>query len=212
LKKAKKAKRLVVVLGKPGAGKDGLINEFVKMGYSCGHISPGQCGRDEKSKGSDLGMRMDAYQDAGILAPLELVEELIGPRVKMHKDKEVLFLDGFPRNMEQLPLLFKFEEEFGYDELHVWDVETSDRECVRRLVAAKRGRSDDGCPRKASYRIKEVFKNETLPVINFFEHGDGRHKVHFVRLSGEDMRAEASQYVRDFAHLWKLHCPFHHLI
>jgi adenylate kinase len=194
-------RKRVVVLGPPGGGKQTLIEAFGKKGFKYGQISPGEIGRKEKERGTDLGYRIAAYQDAGLLAPLEDIKELMRPWVKKYLDFPLMFLDGFPRNLEQKGLFFEFCDEYDFGAVEVVNVQTPLALCRERLVAAKRGRSDDGDPKVAEARLR-VFLKETTPVIDFFEHGDGKHRVHFNSIDGSDMEVRAPQYVDDFIDMW----------
>jgi len=196
-------KKRVVVLGAPGSGKQTFIDAFGKKGHQYGHISPGEIGRKEREKGSELGFRIEAYQQAGLLAPMSDIKELMCPWIEKYLEYSLMFLDGFPRNYDQIDLLFDLGKDYNFSSIEVIYVDTPPEICFDRLLSAKRGRSDDGDPGIAKARL-EVFKKETLPVIDWFEHGDGSHRLHFNSINGSDMENHAPKFVDDFVDVWGL--------
>lgn len=88
-------KKILLLIGMPGAGKSSIGKICEKNGYT--HISTSklitQAGYDIKSRN---------YSNA-------IVIELIKNAINAIKDKSTIILEGFPRNMNQLCLL---EQEF----------------------------------------------------------------------------------------------------
>ena len=116
--KKKKYKKKVVLLGYPGCGKNTFVKAF-RARYQCGHISPGDCGREEAKKGTELGRIIASYQERGQLITLDILRQLLRPKMELFKDENLLFKDGFPRNLLQVGLFFEFFEEYGFHSVDV---------------------------------------------------------------------------------------------
>ena len=70
------AKKIVFMMGGPGAGKGTQCKSLVKeFGYT--HLSTGDLLRSEVAKGSELGLKAKAVMDAGELVSDELVLNLL---------------------------------------------------------------------------------------------------------------------------------------
>lgn len=90
----------ILLIGKPGSGK-GTLSYALKQYDAIAHLSSGDMLREEIASGSTLGQEIASYIDQGHFAPEALVTAMIDGRMK-NTQKEVLLLDGFPRNVAQL--------------------------------------------------------------------------------------------------------------
>lgn len=102
----------IVLLGPPGAGK-GTQAKQISEKYSIPHISTGDIFRKNISEKTELGMKVQAYMDKGMLVPDELTIDLIKDRLGNEDCKNGYLLDGFPRTVKQAEALDLFLNEKG---------------------------------------------------------------------------------------------------
>jgi adenylate kinase len=100
------AKRKLIFLGAPGAGK-GTLAQTLCENEKLAHISTGDILRGEIQKGSELGMKAKHYVSTGGLVPDEIVAEMVAKRLKNPDCVGGFVLDGFPRTIVQAELLEK---------------------------------------------------------------------------------------------------------
>ena len=185
-------KRIVVLLGPPGAGK-GTQAAYIKEKYAIPHISTGEILRENIKNGTTLGIEADKYMHKGELVPDEVVIEMIAARIDSTKDRAGFLFDGFPRTVAQTTALEKMlnDRNMKLDSMLVLEVEHA--ELVKRLVARAdlSGRPDDKDPAVIENRI-DVYKEKTEPIINYCRergiyqpvNGMGSIEEIFERLSG----------------------------
>ena len=93
-------KQIIFVLGGPGSGKGTqckLLEE--KFGYK--HISAGDLLRNEKSKDTENAKLINNLITNGKIVPSHITINLILDEIDSC-DSNIILLDGFPRNMENL--------------------------------------------------------------------------------------------------------------
>ncbi|HBU27914.1 TPA: adenylate kinase [Candidatus Uhrbacteria bacterium] len=118
---------IILLLGPQGAGK-GTQGERLSavLGYPL--VGAGALLREEQLSGSDLGERIGAIIDAGNLVPADLITEMLGKRLQRADAKAGVLIDGYPRDTEQLRLMF---ERFIPDLVLV--LELDDQTAIERL-------------------------------------------------------------------------------
>ena len=84
----------IIVLGPQGAGK-GTQAQRIAGRAGAKHISTGDIVRAEIKSGSELGQKVQDYNDRGELVPDKIIVEMAKPYLD---DAESWILDGFPRN------------------------------------------------------------------------------------------------------------------
>ena len=87
-------KKLIFVLGPPGAGKGTMCDQLSDF-YNIGNFSVGQLLRETDNPTVEKCM-MKAK-----IVPIEITCEILMEAVKK-SNHEILLIDGFPRNMENL--------------------------------------------------------------------------------------------------------------
>ena len=171
----------LVILGIQGSGK-GTQSKLISEYYKLKHISTGDLIRDEIKRGNQ---DIKKYSDQGLLVPDGIVNKLL----EKHIPKDNWLLDGYPRNLEQAKLL----EKFGVDKVIFLKLSTSEvisrlanrfycKICkeayglnnmpvklgVCNLCGGNLGQRDDDKIGAIKARI-EVFKKETLPLLDFYK-------------------------------------------
>jgi adenylate kinase len=97
-------KRVVILLGPPGAGK-GTQATRLSAALSLPHVSTGDLFRENKAKGTALGKKAQEYMDSGKLVPDELVLDMLFDRIGRADCAKGCLLDGFPRTLPQAEAL-----------------------------------------------------------------------------------------------------------
>ena len=119
----------IILLGPQGAGK-GTQAQRLASKTGAKHISTGDIVRAEIKSGSELGQKVQNYNDRGELVPDEIIVEMAKPYLD---DAESWILDGFPRNEAQAKALDAALDEIGEDLDAVVALEAPDEALVERL-------------------------------------------------------------------------------
>jgi adenylate kinase len=90
----------VLLLGAPGVGK-GTQAKALMAAYGIPQISTGDILRANISKGTPLGKQAKALVDQGILVSDDLVNQMVGERLRQPDVERGYILDGFPRTINQ---------------------------------------------------------------------------------------------------------------
>lgn len=185
----------VVLLGPPGAGKGTQAVKLVDK-YNIPHISTGDIFRKNLKEKTELGLKAKEYMDKGLLVPDNLVVDIVKDRL-MEKDcSEGFLLDGFPRTVEQAEALEKELEKLNINLNGVINIDVKDEILIDRLTGRlvckscgatynakfnkpKQDKACDICEGELYTRdddkeetVKnrlEVYKNQTQPLIDFYE-------------------------------------------
>jgi len=171
-------KDVIVLFGKPGAGKGTRLDEFLE-GRESEFDSVGVSGllKKEVAEGTELGLKAKSYMDAGGLVPDELIITMVLNRLKT--SKKPVFLDGFPRTVPQAKAMLEagivptMVVEFILD-----DAINLKRLCHRvvctscntsyNLVGVKRPKVDGICDKCGGVLARRKDDNEDI-VLNRFE-------------------------------------------
>ncbi len=125
-------KRIVVLLGPPGAGK-GTQAELIVEKFSIPHISTGDILRGAIQEGTPLGKEAHAYMTKGELVPDELVIRLIEDRVQKPDCSDGALFDGFPRNEAQAEMFFTMKYISENSRIIAILIDLPDEEVIQRL-------------------------------------------------------------------------------
>jgi adenylate kinase len=127
----------VILLGPQGAGKGTQAQRLAdKVGAQ--HISTGDIVRAEIESGSELGKKVQEYNDRGDLVPDEIIVEMAKPYLD---DADAWLLDGFPRNEAQARALEEALDEIGEDIDAVVALEAPDDALVERLSGRRQSQA-----------------------------------------------------------------------
>jgi len=127
----------IILLGAPGTGK-GTQAEMIAGRYGIPQISTGDIFRSHISSGTELGLAVKSYIDAGRLVPDELTDSLIGDRLSRDDCAAGFILDGYPRTIPQANALDRFLSEGGRRINLVASIYVPDETVVTRL-SGRRG-------------------------------------------------------------------------
>ena len=94
----------IIFLGAPGSGKG---TQAAKVARELGlvHIASGNMFRQAIERGNDLGLKVKAHMEKGVLVTDELAVQVVLKRVSAPDCHAGVILDGFPRNQNQAEAL-----------------------------------------------------------------------------------------------------------
>ena len=127
----------IILLGPQGAGK-GTQAQRIARQTGAKHISTGDIVRAEIKSGSELGQKVQDYNDRGELVPDEIIVEMAKPYLD---DADAWILDGFPRNEAQARALDAALEELGVELDAVVALEAPDEALVTRLSGRRQSQA-----------------------------------------------------------------------
>ena len=127
--------KVIILFGKPGAGKGTLIAKITESDENWRVLSTGGALRKAVSDGSETGMKAKSYMEAGKLVPDEVVVKCVQDALASIESEaegiEGIILDGFPRNIAQVEAMSKL----GIIPTKVLDLNVSDEVVVKRLTS-----------------------------------------------------------------------------
>jgi adenylate kinase len=171
----------IILFGPPGAGK-GTQSEKIIDKYKLTHIATGDLFRKHLGEGTDLGKLAQKYMDEGNLVPDEVVIGMVDEKIKETKNSSSGYIfDGFPRTVPQAKALDTLLNEKGEKIAGMIALDVPEEELKSRIKERGKtsGRADDQNEAKIENRIK-VYKDETLPVANYYD-SEGKYvKIHGV--------------------------------
>ncbi len=119
----------IILLGPQGAGK-GTQAQRLSEKTGAKHISTGDIVRAEIKSGSELGQKVQDFNDRGELVPDEIIVEMAKPYLD---DADAWLLDGFPRNEAQAKALDDALRDLDIELDAAVALEAPDDELVERL-------------------------------------------------------------------------------
>ncbi|MCM8830548.1 MAG: nucleoside monophosphate kinase [Candidatus Omnitrophica bacterium] len=99
-------KRILILLGPPGAGK-GTLGGYLSKEWNIPIVSSGDILRENLKKETDIGRKAKKYVESGDLVPDEIIIEMIGKELCNSIYNNGFILDGFSRTIEQAKMFDK---------------------------------------------------------------------------------------------------------
>ena len=118
----------IILFGPQGAGKGTQASRLSEK-TRAEHVSTGDLVRAEIKGGTELGKKVQEYNDRGKLVPDEIIVEMAKPRL----EGDNWILDGFPRTEGQAKALDEALDEVGAKLDKVVALEAPDEDLVKRL-------------------------------------------------------------------------------
>ncbi|MES2774374.1 MAG: adenylate kinase [Bacteroidota bacterium] len=158
----------IILFGPPGSGK-GTQSEKLITHYGLKHLSTGDLLRKEMKEGTPLGLEARSIMDKGQLVPDEVVVGMISSALDANPDVPGFLFDGFPRTVAQARALDNLLDLKKTAIDAVLFLKVNEEELISRLIhrAETSGRTDDADP-EIQRRRQQVYKNETLPVAEYY--------------------------------------------
>jgi adenylate kinase len=156
-------KKVVFVLGGPGAGKGTICSKIVST-YGYTHLSTGDLLRAEVARQSKLGQYVNDLMVEGQIVPQEIMMKLLIDAMNNSGGNRFL-LDGFPRSMEQAQ---QYEAIMGKPSAVLY-LELPESVMKERLLSrgATSGRADDN--EATILKRFESFKQISFPVVDYYK-------------------------------------------
>lgn len=169
----------IVLFGPPGAGK-GTQSEKMIERYNLTHVSTGDLLRKHICECTKLGKVAQKYIDEGKLVPDDLVIDMVEDKIDSAKNTRGFIFDGFPRTVHQAEALDQLLARKKLSITQMVALQVDDQELINRLLERGKtsGRSDDNLE-KIKTRI-EVYKHETIPVIDYYKNQGKYDPIHGV--------------------------------
>lgn len=192
----------LILLGPPGAGK-GTQAKRLEEKFGLCQLSTGDMLRAEMAAGSDLGKKVKAIVDSGILVTDEIMIELISTRIEHADCKNGVIFDGFPRTVAQAEALDKMLTEKGRPLSAVIELKVDENALVNRLhnriaqtkASGQPARADDN--EETLRKRLTIFRDQTAPIIPYYKNKgmlqtiDGMLPVEEVAAEINDILAKA---------------------
>jgi adenylate kinase len=159
----------IIIFGPPLAGKGTQSNKIISD-FGLTHLSTGDVLRAEKAKNSELGIKAAEYSSQGLLAPDELVAQIVEKFYLSHKSDKGILFDGYPRNTKQAKHLINvLNQENDTIDLVIF-LKVPKEELLKRAIkrAAEENRKDDKDSNIVLTRIDE-FEIGTIPAVNYIK-------------------------------------------
>lgn len=152
----------LLFIGPPGAGK-GTQAARVAERLGIPHVSTGEMFRDNVSRETELGQKVEAIMAAGDYVPDEITVAMLANRLNEPDAATGYILDGFPRTDVQVESLDGLIGVDGLDRVVVFEVDED--ELTERMLS--RGRADDTAD---TIRNRfEVYFDQTQPLLDIYE-------------------------------------------
>lgn len=123
-------KRILVLLGPPGAGK-GTVGSSLSEEWGLPLISSGDILRENLKKETDIGKKAKKYVESGELVPDEIVMEMIEKELCKSIYDNGFIMDGFPRTIKQAEMFDRLVD--GDNDIKVIYLKADDDFLVKRL-------------------------------------------------------------------------------
>jgi len=123
---------ILILLGPPGAGK-GTQAKLLSQAYGVPHISTGDMFRDHKTRGTELGKKIQAIMDAGELVTDDITNAMVKDRLARPDVANGFILDGYPRTTAQAEYLEKLLRSLGQTIDRVLSYEVAEELVVERI-------------------------------------------------------------------------------
>ena len=118
----------LILLGAPGAGK-GTQAEYICTKYQIPSISTGNILRAAIKAGTEMGLKVKGFMDAGALVPDELIIGILKERLTQADCANGFILDGVPRTIAQAEAI----EEMGIRIDKVLEIAVEDEVIIGRM-------------------------------------------------------------------------------
>jgi len=205
--------RKYVIMGIQGSGK-GTHAKMLAADFDLEHIAVGDIFRWNVQHHTKLGAQVRRTMAAGLLVGDDLVEGVVGVRLREHDWNYGFIIDGFPRNERQAEFFLESYDLDGVIHLDLPDSEVARRVLARRLCAncgmdyslidnspSSEGRCDacsgelitreDDTREALTVRLRE-YHEKTNPVLDIY-----RRKEYVITVDTRAGKEQVQQIIRD---------------
>ncbi|MFA5745510.1 MAG: nucleoside monophosphate kinase [archaeon] len=168
------SKKILIMVGPAGSGK-GTQNQLIEKEFGYKPFSMGDLLREEVSKKTILGKKINNIIKNGNLVTLEMASDLIFNRIKKEKSRKIL-MDGFPREYDQAAVFDYFLHSNQFKFMGAIHIKLSKKESIKRLLLRKR---HDDETKAINQRLND-YHNLTSKVIERY-----KEKGKLIEINGE---------------------------
>lgn len=167
----------IIIFGPPGAGKGTQSDKLIEK-YDLTHIATGDLFRMHLGNNTPLGLEAKKYMEEGNLVPDKVVIDMVENKIQESVDSSGFIFDGFPRTVNQAISLDSMLSSKKLEINFLISLTVDDKELISRIKKRSlvSGRVDDQSEEKINNRIN-VYKNETLPVLNHYINQNKYHSI-----------------------------------
>lgn len=185
-------KKLFLIIGAPGCGKTTDAKMIAaRNNEAIVHYSTGDLLRDEVTRGTLRGERIQSFISRGLIVPIEIALETIVTAIK-NAPHDIILFDGYPRSLEQMNELSKFLNlEARIELVSVIEIVVSEAIARERVLGRARGADDE---EKVFNNRMEVYTTPLLAIEQFYETQGLLHKVDGERFI-EEIVADIEEFV-----------------
>ena len=209
------ARKIVILLGNPGAGKGTQAKEIVRR-LNIPQISTGDMLREAMAKQNGLGKEARKRMDSGFLVNDATVNSIVAERIVKEDCRAGFILDGYPRTVPQAETFQQYLDRT--DRLFVIEIRAEHSNILGRLVTrlmcpgcgeiynsvSRKPSLEGSCDRCKLSLVKRsddredlilerfrIYREETFPLVEHYRKTGCYHKVDGLRPI-----AEVSQDIR----------------
>jgi len=184
-----------LIFGPQGSGKSTQA-ELLSTKLNLPYFDTGKELRQYIAADHPNSQKIKAVVESGMLVDNDLLKLIITNFLERFDCTGGVVIDGFPRNIAQIDLMEKLAEEKNWHVLayyvHISDEIAKERLSKRHtIVNGKKTFRTDDTPAIVAKRL-QVFKEETLPVIEHYRKND-----QLIEIDGEPSRQEVFQQITD---------------
>lgn len=181
----------VFFIGPQGSGK-GTQAKLLAGKLNFFHWDMGAILREVAKTDNDLGKKIKALIESGILLKDDDLYEVVRFRLNQISAGQGVIFDGIPRRLGQAEFLMEFLQKQGRTNFVTLFVNLPRKECLKRLAlrAQKEGRADD-TPEKIEYRLRQ-YEQDTLPVLDYL-----KSQTMFIEVDGEPAIGEVTKKINE---------------
>ena len=167
---SKKSPIRIVFVGSPGSGK-GTQGTRIASEFQISHLSTGEMLRQRRDESDEDG-KFASYTEGSILAPDQLMMDMVSERLSRADCQAGWLMDGFPRTLVQAQMFDAYLKHHGERITRVIELVANSDGLAKRLVqrAETEGRVDDS-PETIIKRLK-VYAIRTKPVSSYYRDRD----------------------------------------
>ena len=111
----------ILLIGAPGSGK-GTLSQKLSKKYNLKHLSTGDLFRAEIAEGTERGKILQDAMQKGLLAPSDILLEVMQKQLSQAEYQDNVLLDGFGKTLDEAKELDKF---YNIDKVIFLDVDYS---------------------------------------------------------------------------------------
>jgi adenylate kinase len=172
-----KIKNILILIGPPGSGK-GTQGKLLAPILEYNYVSVGQTLRLVAKGPEETAKQIKKLINNGHIIPDDLIRRILLDTVKELPKSKGLILDGFPRDIEQVPILDEIITKHKVERVKALFIDVPKNKVEQRLLNRADARADD-TPQVIETRFKE-YDEKTHPLIDYF---DKHHKL--IRVNGD---------------------------